>query len=290
MMILLRSFESESEAAHMSDNHITRHREGFAFGYTPITTLDSSINMEFGILKLRKGEAYCREEDDLETAVIIMSGCGDVSIPSFAYTMCDSGYFVVKRDGGVFSKPSTSFLIPKKTRYTIRATEDLEVSMLRANDDGAVPIVRYGFEVADEQRGKAIMDDTSWRIVRTIFDYSNAPKSNIVVGEVINFPGRWSSYPDHAHPQRELYHYRFDPKQGYGLAKQGTDDAFVTRDNDTILIEGGKEHPQVSAPGYRMYYFWAIRHGKDNPYTGFTFSQEHKWLLDPDAKIWSPLK
>ncbi len=270
---------------------ITKHRTGFEFGYTPITTLDSSINMEFGILKLRTGETYQKKEEDLETAIIVMSGNGDLIIPRFHNNQpCSKKNpkkFRVKRDN-VFSKPTTSFLLPKNTEYSITASDYMELSILKAKDKGSVPIVRYAHKLKDEQRGKNLLDNTCWRTVRPIFDYESAPKSNIVVGEVINFPGRWSSYPDHAHPQTELYHYRFNPKNGYGFAKLGQDNAFVTKNNDTLIIQGNQNHPQTSAPGYRMYYLWAIKHLENNPYKGFEFDKDHKWLLNSKSKIWSP--
>lgn len=266
----------------MTDNLLTQHRAGFDFGYTPITTLDSSINMDFGILKLRKGEIYQRQEGDLETALVIMSGGGIVIVGGG-----DPDHYAVDRYS-VFSELTTSFLLPKNTQYSIHATDDLELSVLRAKDDGSVLIIKYGHEVEDEQRGKDLMDNTCHRIVRAIFDDTTAPKSNIVVGEVINFPGRFSSYPDHAHPQEELYHYRFAPENGYGFAKHGEDEAFITKNNDTILIEGGNVHPQASAPGYRMYYLWAIRHLTGDRYGIPDTTPEHEWLLDPKAEIWSP--
>ena len=42
--------------------------------------------------------------------------------------------------------------------------------------------------------GGGVWSGTATRTVRTIFDYENAPYSNMVNGEVINSPGRWSSY------------------------------------------------------------------------------------------------
>ena len=62
------------------------------------------------------------------------------------------------------------------------------------------------------------------RLVRTIFDRTNAdPNAELVLGEVITLPGRWSSYPPHHHPQPEIYHYRFTHPQGYGHAELGED-------------------------------------------------------------------
>ena len=38
----------------------------------------------------------------------------------------------------------------------------------------------------------------------------------MVLGEVLNLPGKWSSYPPHHHPQPEVYFYRFDYPDGFG--------------------------------------------------------------------------
>ena len=60
------------------------------------------------------------------------------------------------------------------------------------------------------------------------------------------------------------------------------------RDGDTVIIPPGLDHAQVSAPGYGMYYLWMIRHLPGNPYTGFTFAEEHRWTLDPAQQGWRP--
>ena len=131
------------------------------------------------------------------------------------------------------------------------------------------------------------MQNAGLRNVRLVFDLSNRPDSNLVVGEVISFPGRWSSYPPHHHDQPEIYHYRFTEPPGYGHGENG-EDVYKLRHGDTLFIEPGKDHAQVSAPGYGMYYLWFIRHLPGNPYTGFTFAAEHEWTLDPQKQGWSP--
>ncbi len=50
-----------------------------------------------------------------------------------------------------------------------------------------------------------------------MFDLDNAPQSNLVMGEVFNQPGRWSSYPPHHHPQPEVYYYQFEHPEGFGM-------------------------------------------------------------------------
>src|SRR5260221_8566533 len=65
-------------------------------------------------------------------------------------------------------------------------------------------------DTANEPRGKGQVGGACLRFVRTIFDRRNSPEEvELVLGEVITMPGRWSSYPPPHHPQPEIYHYRF---------------------------------------------------------------------------------
>lgn len=139
-------------------------------------------------------------------------------------------------------------------------------------------------DVVVEHRGKGLLNETCHRLVRLVFDDTNGPpESNLVLGEVINFAGRWSSYPPHSHPQPEIYYYRFDSPQGYGYGELG-DEVFKIRSGDLLAITGNRSHCQVSAPGYNMYYLWAVRHLEGNRYNGFTFDPQHAWTLKERSK------
>ena len=47
-------------------------------------------------------------------------------------------------------------------------------------------------------------DGATQRRVRTY-----VPEGELIVGETLNPPGGWSSYPPHRHDHEELYLYRF---------------------------------------------------------------------------------
>jgi 5-deoxy-glucuronate isomerase len=152
------------------------------------------------------------------------------------------------------------------------------------------PVFYRPEDVQADVFGKGMWQGTAERTVRTIFDYDNAPYSNMVNGEVINSPGRWSGYIPHNHPQPEVYTYKFDHEQGFGACFIG-DNAFKITHNSWAELSGGYMHPQVTAPGYAMWYSWMIRHLEGNPWQKTRNDlPEHKWLLDPAAKIWSPNK
>ena len=110
----------------------------------------------------------------------------------------------------------------------------------------------------------------------------NAPFSNMVLGEVLNRPGKWSSYPPHHHPQPEVYFYRFDYPHGFG-AGFANGDVYKTEQNGCAVINHGF-HSQVVAPGYAMCYAWGIRHLEGDPWLKTRIDdKEHEWLWKPDA-------
>ena len=120
------------------------------------------------------------------------------------------------------------------------------------------------------------------REIKTFFDYDNAPFSNMVLGEVLNRPGKWSSYPPHHHPQPEVYFYRFDYPHGFG-AGFANGDVYKTEQNGCAVINHGF-HSQVVAPGYAMCYAWGIRHLEGDPWLKTRIDdKEHEWLWKPDA-------
>jgi 5-deoxy-glucuronate isomerase len=149
-------------------------------------------------------------------------------------------------------------------------------------------VIHHPSEVRVDARGKGAVKNAAYRFVRTIFDPTNAHENaELVLGEVVNLPGRWSSYPPHHHPQPEMYHYRFTEPQGYGHAELG-ETVLKVRYNDTVKIFDGQDHPQCAAPGYGMYYSWVIRHLPGRRYDVPEFSEEHKWVMSPTKDHWWP--
>ena len=145
-----------------------------------------------------------------------------------------------------------------------------------------VPVYIMSQEQLSIEFGKGQWNGTGHRIVSTMFDLDNAPQSNLVMGEVFNQPGRWSSYPPHHHPQPEVYYYQFDHPEGFGAGFEG-DTPYKTQNGDCLCIRGGNAHQQVTAPGYEMYYVWLIRHLDGDPWDKTRiYVPEYEWLANAD--------
>lgn len=258
-----------------------RRAEGpHAFGYTDITALHGArreMGMDFGVLRMKKGTIHS-DDTPLEKAYLLVYG---------------KAAFLIDGEERIFSRSNCFDVRPfvvhadRNTRVTLRGmSEDSEVCVIRTDNEACFPAKWYlPQDTADEYRGAGLMGETSTRIVRTVFDKSNAPLSNMVLGEVIGFPGKWSSYPPHHHPQPEIYYYKLNPANGFAYAELG-EDVVKVHTNDTLLIRPGLTHPHCTPPGYALWYLWAIRHLDGDPYTAPTFVQEHLWVAKTDAKYW----
>jgi 5-deoxy-glucuronate isomerase len=260
-------------------SEVVGQERGFPAGYTPLSEVGGrhpEMGMDFGILRLQPGRKHVLEPGR-ERACLLLGGEVDLQ--------WEGGTATASRRN-VFDDEPWCLHVPATGRVTITARSAAEVSLHGADNPRSFPAKLYKpSEVRSEQRGKGTMRETSTRIVRTIFDDTNAPQANLVLGEAVTFPGKWSSYPPHHHPQPEIYHYRLLPENGFGLAMIGPR-GYVLRQNDTAYITGGDDHPQTAAPGYALYYLWAIRHLDGNRYGAPEFTREHAWVMDPGAKIW----
>jgi 5-deoxy-glucuronate isomerase len=260
-------------------------RKAFKRGWTRVITEQGTRRspkggtLEFGIISVGAGGRHV-STDRRESAWVLLSGSATAGFSGRKCDMARSSLF----DEG----PTTLHVCGNEKIEITAGTTGVEFAVsYTENSRSFDPRLFLPTEVGSESRGAGLVQGACLRNVRSIFDRASRPLSNLVLGEVVNYPGRWSSYPPHHHAQPEIYHYRFTEKTGYGHAEVG-DLVYKVRERDTIAIPPGADHAQVSAPGYGMYYLWVIRHLPRCPYTGFTFAKEHSWALDPSRQGWQP--
>lgn len=262
--------------------HITQHRDGFDVGLTPITGFDEkedNTGIALSVLKMPAGSVHT-ETVRHETAWLLMDGRVTVKVDGKTALLERKSLFDESASCIHVAAGETVSLTPHSdTEFTVYATK---------NKNAFKPRLYQPADVPNEHRGAGQVGGACLRFVRTIFDGMNADKNaELVLGEVVTMPGRWSSYPPHHHAQPEIYHYRFTKPQGFGHAELG-ETVLKVRHNDTVKILDGVDHPQCAAPGYGMYYSWVIRHLPGNPYTIPAFTEDHKWTMEKAAQMWHP--
>ncbi len=253
---------------------LIKQEEEFQYGYNSITEMNGKhqeMLMDISLLRMKRDQSE-ESNEKKERAYLLIQG--EVKLE-----WGEGNTKTIKRDSCFTDNPWCLHL-PEEMKVVITALKESELMVQKTTNDNSFDAKLYTPEESrSEQFGKDVLGNVSLRTVRTIFDDSNAPYSNLVIGEVINHSGKWSSYPPHHHPEPEVYYYRFEKEQGFGYSRVG-DDVNIVNNNDTVTIPGGLVHPQVAAPGYPMYYCWMIRHLADSRFNERIFVPEHKWLLD----------
>ena len=192
---------------------------------------------------LATGESF-QTRGELETVVVVLAGVVDVA----------AGGESLGSAGGrssVFEGPGYAVYAPSGTRLR------LEGAPAKARVIGPA-----------DQRLADVGKDNWARSVRTILGPEHAA-GRLLIGETINPPGNWSSYPPHKHDREappeevrleEVYFFKVDPPEGFGIQVRYDDEgteAFTVRDGDAAVIRSGY-HPVAAAPGYSLYYLWVM--------------------------------
>jgi len=210
---------------------------------------------------------------DEETVLILQQGAGTLSAAGSNWNVSRSS---------VFTERATALYLPPNVELRVTATADFEAVLVStpASGNGA-PVLVTPQEVVVNQRGK----ENYTREVHDIF-VRDPYVSRLMIGETFNPPGHWSSYPPHKHDGRngepkleEVYHFRIDPPQGFGYQTIYTNDGesvtHQVRDRDAVLLPYGY-HPVAAAPGYRLYYLWALA-GEQRAMSLYE-DPAHKWI------------
>ncbi len=233
----------------------------------------NDMMMDITVYAMKAGEVrtFCRANEEMAVLLVL----GDVTV-----TWNDQEEHC-HRDSFIEHGPYCLHT-PKGVQVTVQALQDSEVLVQSTeNDREFLPVFYRPEDCRDDIFGLDVFDNKMKRTVRTVFDYKNAPYSNMVNGEVINHQGGWSSYTPHHHPQPEVYYYRYERPEGFGACFLG-DDVYKIKDGSCACIPGGVTHPQVTAPAFPMYYCWMIRHLEGNPWTDRIVDPRYTWI---DARM-----
>jgi 5-deoxy-glucuronate isomerase len=167
----------------------------------------------------------------------------------------------------VFDQRASAVYLPPGSSIEVYATSDAELAL----------IATHGYELTSADDATFVRPDDvvvqargepGWqRDVHDVIADAVAAR-HLIVGETFNEPGQWSSFPPHKHDGgdgepalEEVYYYRFDRPDGFGFQglyeADGYGEAVFLRHGSIVGIPRGY-HPVCAAPGYRLYYLWAL--------------------------------
>jgi 5-deoxy-glucuronate isomerase len=163
----------------------------------------------------------------------------------------------------IFSGQPWALYLPIQCNYTVTALTGLEIAICGARAEELFPPrLITPDDVPIEIRGAGNAARQINHIIKPDF-----PAHRLLIVEVFTPSGNWSSYPPHKHDVsampaeadlEEIYYYRIDPPDGFGLqrlytANGSTNEAFVIQDGDVLLVPEGY-HAFAVAQGYTGYY------------------------------------
>lgn len=235
-------------------------------------------NIEFSILNLTK-DYYSSNSKEFQLFLIVLSGKCSIKIN-------DKLFKNIGKRKNVFDGKPHAMIISNNNKFKIESSTKCEIAVIKIKSISSLdPILITPKDVKMKKVGK-----NNWS--RNVYDIitRDHPTNNLLIGETINPPGNWSSSPPHKHDKhrppiegkhKELYFYKVDPKQGFGIqriySKKKFDQSYTVENNDTIIIPEGY-HPVVAGPGYKLYYMWILI-GDNKNY--FLFDDpDHKWIKE----------
>ena len=268
---------------------------GLKSGYTLMVSPENSElkYIEFGRLFLpQKNDEYKGKTGSREAVLTIFEGKCSIEIMTADKEL---SYRSIGDRRDVFSGKPTMIYLPPDVEYRIVAESTVEIGISMAPSTSDSPPIL----VKPEEVVEASVGSWNWRrIVRTSIG-ENVKAQKLLVGETINPPGNWSSYPPHKHdkkslseaPLEEVYFFKVKPPNGFGIQRIYTppddedpfDEIFLIENNDAVVIPRGY-HPVVAAPGYQLYYLWVLA-GEERKYGAWSDDPNHNWLRNCESLI-----
>jgi 5-deoxy-glucuronate isomerase len=183
-----------------------------------------------------------------ETALICLSG-------EAGFTVGDRKFTLDLHD---------SVYIPRGSQVKVRG-KSADLAEFSAEVQGNYPlqIVRYK-DVRDDKSLHFTAGGAATTRDLNILIGKNVQAGRVVAGFTISEPGNWTSWPPHEHAKmlEEMYVYIEMPPPGFGVQFVYTDTnepelVAIVREGDAVLMPRGY-HPNVSAPGHRIGFLWAM--------------------------------
>jgi 5-deoxy-glucuronate isomerase len=183
-----------------------------------------------------------------EAALVCLSGQAELTVGEKQFTL---------------DKHDAAY-IPRGSRVQMGG-KSADLAEFSAEVEGNYPlqVVRYADIQADKSLHFVTGGPATTRDLNILIG-KNIQAGRVLAGFTISEPGNWTSWPPHEHAKmlEEMYVYIDMPAPGFGVQFVYTDTnepelVSVVREGDAVLMPRGY-HPNVSAPGHRIGFLWAM--------------------------------
>jgi 5-deoxy-glucuronate isomerase len=185
--------------------------------------------------------------------------------------ICLAGNGALKTAGNEFELGRfDAIYIPRDSTVEVSTKSSVDLAEFSSDVRGKYPLkfVRYA-DVAKDPGLKFVAGGSGSRRELNMLIAKNVEAGRLVAGFTTSEPGNWTSWPPHEHAKmlEELYVYFDMPEPAFGIQLVYNDTQYpelVTpvRDGDAVLMPGGY-HPNVSVPGHRIAFLWAMAAHKE---------------------------
>ena len=247
--------------------------------------------VSFAVERLHAGASAARPADDVEIAIVPLSGRVVVEAEGERWTL--------GRRTSVFDGRGECLYLPRDTAVALTAATDAEVAICGARCGRRMQPRHVAVEdVPAAVRGAG----NATRQIGTLIP-PEFPADKLLVVEVWTPGGNWSSYPPHKHDVarpgevvlEESYYFRTAAPGGFALQRvyapeRDADLAWAVADGDLLLIPWGY-HTTCAAHGCDLYYLNVLAGpGAERSLQAFEDPQlapaREAWeTLAPDARV-----
>jgi len=184
-----------------------------------------------------------------ETGFIVLSGAAKVSVNGRDFELTQYDGIYIPRDSPVEVSTAAEVDIAE---FSSDVANQYPLQVVRYAEISQDPSLKFTAGVPTQQRNLNIVLG------------KNVEAGRLVAGFTVSEPGNWSSWPPHEHGAmlEEMYVYFNMPEPAFAIQMvyentEYPENVTVVRDGDAVLMPAGY-HPNVSVPGHRMCFLWAM--------------------------------
>ena len=253
----------------------------------PIVGENDSIlpNTYFNLLKLQANAETVVYPDKYEMLFVVLSGTCDITADNELFS-------AVGRRKDIWSGNADSVYAGTAGQVRIKALKkDTELAIAGCICNKTFRPFRITSEEVDMVDVGSNETKSRRRIFHILGQNARGRTGNLLVSELHADEGCWSGYPPHKHdtenpPEEtefeELYHYRFNPEDGFGAQfcymHKDEPKCYMTQNGNTFAFRKGF-HPTVTSPGHKSYIFTVLV-GIHQRSLIQNFDKQYRYLMD----------